>query len=115
VSFIKGITRLKIKGSICPVCSHSVVPPRTICPKCGIGKTEMNRATFSNTGTIESFTTSRMTPDGFDDALLLALVRLTEGPLLLCSGQDSFSDKIDIGSNVMIEKNKDGLLTFRPT
>lgn len=106
---------MRIKGSVCPICGHSVVPPRIICPKCGIGRNEMKQVTFSNTGTIESFTTSRMPPEGFDDALLLALVRLREGPVVLCSGQDNSSDQIDIGSNVMIEKNKDGLLTFRPT
>lgn len=106
---------MRIKGSVCPVCGHSVVPPRVICPKCGVGKTEMDQVTFSNTGTIESFTTSRMPPEGFDDTLLLALVRLREGPVVLCSGQGSFSDQIDIGSDVMIEKNKEGLLTFRPS
>ncbi len=106
---------MRIKGSICPACGHSVIPPRSICPKCGIGATRMNQAYFSNAGIIESFTTSRMPPDDFGDALLLALVRLNDGPLVLCSGLNDYSDQIDIGSNVIVEKNKEGLLIFRPT
>ncbi|MFO7837027.1 MAG: OB-fold domain-containing protein [Candidatus Thorarchaeota archaeon] len=75
----------------------------------------MNQASFSNIGTIESFTMSRMPPDGFGDALFLALVRLKEGPLVLCSASSDYSDHIEIGSKVRVEKNKEGLLTFRPT
>lgn len=74
----------------------------------------MNEAYFSNEGTIESFTTSRVPPDGFGDALLLALVRLNEGPLVLCSGQTNYSEEIDIGSNVTVERNEEGLLNFHP-
>lgn len=61
-----------------------------------------------NVGTVESFTLQQMPPEGFEPPLLLVLVRLDDGPTVLCSGDPSLFNTLSIGMRVSVTRGTDG-------
>jgi uncharacterized protein len=78
---LKG-QRYALVGEVCQNCTTKIFPPRDVCPHCGsVASTPF---TFSGLGEVFSFTTIYEAPSGFDDAApyTVALVKLTEGPMV---------------------------------
>lgn len=53
-------------------------------------------------GTVISYTTLQMPPEGFDIPLKMALVELEFGAMVLCLGEDDPNSEVKIGSKVML-------------
>lgn len=51
--FLRGIADRKIVGERCPECSNVYVPPRGVCPRCGVATAE--EVPIKPTGTITTF------------------------------------------------------------
>ena len=72
--------RYALEGEVCPHCGAKLFPPRDVCPHCGLeAKTTY---TFVGTGTVQSFTTVRQAPEGYESPYVVALIQLDEGPML---------------------------------
>jgi uncharacterized OB-fold protein len=84
------------------------VPLRTICPYCGPGAKSIELINISNQGVILSYTIHHMPPDGFETPLLLALVKLENDAVVLCTGNISDANKIQIDQSVYLDKDESG-------
>ncbi len=104
-----------IHGSYCKSCNHVVVPPREVCPYCGLAAGEMESVDLKPDGTIVSFTTLEMPPSGFAPPVLLALVELERGATVLSIGEEESAERIEIGSKVILYYGDDGLIRFVPS
>jgi uncharacterized OB-fold protein len=96
---LKG-QRFGLVGKICTHCEAKIFPPREICPNCGSEvKTDF---TFSGKGEIYSYTTIYEAPAGFDEnaPYTVALVKLTEGPLVTAQLTDLGNQDVEIGMPV---------------
>jgi uncharacterized OB-fold protein len=96
-----------LDGSSCP-CGWKVVPPREICPSC---RKPMRAASFAPAGELLTFTVLHVVPRGFDAPLALCLVRLDEGPTVLCRGNPE--GRLAIGMRVSVRHEKNRFL-FEP-
>lgn len=65
----------------CLRCAEHFLYPRSSCPRCGGREIELVPA--AGTGTVASFVVNHRAPAGFVPPYVLALVELTEGPLLM--------------------------------
>jgi uncharacterized OB-fold protein len=99
---------LRIRASKCSQCGKAVVPPRYICPYCGPSVTSIEMIDLSNQGIILSYTVHHMPPDGFESPLLLALVKLENDAVVLCTGDISDANKIQINQSVHLDKDESG-------
>lgn len=75
-----------IEASRCESCGKHVIPRRPLCPKCG-GATQS--ATVEGKGTILSWTTVHVTPEGVPSPRTVALVGLDCGAAVLCLVADN--------------------------
>ncbi len=91
-----------IEGAECE-CGKRVVPNRVTCPKCG---KNMATAKFNEKGSVLSHTALYAVPEGFEAPIKLAMIKLEEGPSLIC-GYEGDKD-LEIGDSVFI-KRKDAL------
>jgi hypothetical protein len=111
-------------GRKCSACSELYFPPREICLKCGCMKMVEHR--FSGKGKITTFTIirTRQSEDESSDVpcrnipYALAIVKLSEGPMLTAEiAETDFSD-IKIGRNVesmfrkLLEKGERGVIQY---
>lgn len=71
--------RYGLVGARCSECKELFYPPRDICPKCR--KETTGPVFFSGSGVIESFTTIRVPPAGFEEyaPYVVAVIKLDEG------------------------------------
>lgn len=99
---------MKIKASKCNKCGKSVVPPRPICPYCGPSGKSIELIDISNQGVVLSYTIHHIPPDGFEAPLLLALVKLKNDSVVLCTGNISDANKIQIDQSVYLDKDESG-------
>jgi uncharacterized protein len=92
--------RYNLVGTTCLQCGERSFPPREVCPKCGNATTE--KFAFSGKGEVYSFTTIYEAPAGFEEnaPLTVALVRLSEGPLVTAQLTDLGADQPEIGMPV---------------
>jgi uncharacterized OB-fold protein len=118
--FMKGIidwhtmSAQTIPSSKCRSCQRVIVPPRGTCPYCGLSAGVMEKLSLSPQGTILSFTTLHMPPDGFQAPLSMALVELEQGALILCLAIDQTKAAVSIGDSVSIELDAEGRFRYRP-
>lgn len=103
---------LKIKASKCSHCGRSVVPPRNICPYCGPSAKSIELIDIPNQGVILSYTIHHMPPDEFKAPLLLALVKLHNDAVVLCTGNISDASKIKIDQSVYLDEDESGKLNL---
>jgi uncharacterized OB-fold protein len=98
--------RYSLVGEICPHCQAKIFPPRDICPNCsGEAKTPY---TFSGKGEVFSYTTIYEPPDGYQGnaPYTVALVKLTEGPMITAQLTDVDNNKVSIGMPVEMVTRK---------
>lgn len=101
-----------IASSQCNDCRRVIVPPRGTCPYCGITAGPMKRLELLNLGTIQSYTTLELPPQGFQAPLSIALVELEHGALILCLARDSKSTT-RIGEQVEITVDSENRFLYR--
>jgi uncharacterized OB-fold protein len=98
--------RYSLVGEVCPHCEAKIFPPRDICPKCSAeAKTPY---TFSGKGEVFSYTTIYDPPEGYQEnaPYTVALVKLTEGPMLTAQLTDVDNNKVSIGMPVEMVTRK---------
>lgn len=98
--------RYSLVGEICPHCQAKIFPPRDICPNCsGEAKTPY---TFSGKGEVFSYTTLYEPPEGYQGnaPYTVALVKLTEGPMITAQLTDVDNNKVSIGMPVEMVTRK---------
>jgi len=98
--------RYSLVGEICPHCQAKIFPPRDICPNCsGEAKTPY---TFSGKGEVFSYTTIYEPPEGYQGyaPYTVALVKLTEGPMITAQLTDVDNNKVSIGMPVEMVTRK---------
>ena len=92
--------RYSLVGEVCPHCDAKIFPPRDVCPQCG--KEAKNEYAFSGRGEVFSYTTIYDAPAGYEDITpyTVALVKLTEGPMVTAQLTDLGSQPVEIGMPV---------------
>jgi len=102
---LKG-QRYGLVGEICPHCEAKIFPPRDICPACG--QDSKTAYTFSGKGEVYSYTTIYEPPAGYEEnaPYTVALVKLTEGPLVTAQLTDVGDQPIQIGMPVEMVTRK---------
>jgi len=95
-----------IAASRCPDCGWMVAPPARICPRHPV---EMTPTEVSGYGSVLSYTTLTVAPEGFKPPLHIAVVELQGGARIFCHGKETRALKI--GRRVAIEQ-VDGIFYF---
>lgn len=95
-----------IAGSRCPDCGWVVAPPARICPRHPV---EMAPVEISGYGSVLSYTTLTVVPEGFKPPLHIAVVELPGGARIFCHGRQT--RQLRIGRRVAIEQ-VDGIFYF---
>jgi uncharacterized OB-fold protein len=95
--------RYNLKGMQCGNCQGIYMPARSLCPKCrhaSVGK--LASYAFSGEGVIETFTTVRNPPAGFElqAPYVMAIVKLKEGPRVTAQIVDADPAKLAVGTKV---------------
>jgi len=92
--------RYGLVGEICPHCEAKIFPPRDVCPTCG-GEAKTAFA-FSGRGEVYSHTTIYQAPSGYDESTpyTVALVKLSEGPMVTAQLTDLGEQPVEIGMPV---------------
>ena len=110
--------RLSLIGEVCPHCGVKLFPPRDICPECGgPAKTAFR---FSGKGTVYSFSTVYGAPKGFGryTPYVVAIIKLSEGPLITAQLTDVDKEQVYIGMPVEMvtrkirEQGEEGLISY---
>ena len=95
-----------IAASRCPECGWVVSPPVRICPRHPVEMTPME---ISGYGSVLSYTTLMVAPEGFKPPLHIAVVELLGGARIFCHGKETHA--LRIGRRVAIEQ-VDGVFYF---
>jgi hypothetical protein len=101
----------------CPQ-GHGSLPPRRVCPECG--ESPLEEESLPATGTIETFTETRVATPQFEEDAPYVLAIAEFGPVRLTGqlrGRDT--DELEVGQRVSTdvvtrETTEDPLLLFRP-
>lgn len=98
--------RYQLVGEVCNSCDTKIFPPRDICPDCNEETKEVFQ--FSGEGEVYAFTTVQDAPAGFEEQTPynVALIRLTEGPLVIAQLTDLGGQSIKIGMPVEMVTRK---------
>ena len=83
-----------LKASKCH-CGKVSAPPKNRCPQCG---KIMDQTELVNRGTVLTFTTIQVAPEGFTPPLRVALVELEDGPKVFCN----FDKEVPIDAKVEV-------------
>lgn len=103
---------MKIQASRCTHCSRTIVPPRDVCPYCGKAAGKMIMQKIDGKGTVLSYTTLEMPPEGFNPPLTMALVQLNQGAVILCLAGDEENGELRIGARVIVDADSDDRFRF---
>ncbi|MEX2162465.1 MAG: Zn-ribbon domain-containing OB-fold protein [Anaerolineales bacterium] len=92
--------RYALVGEVCEQCNAKLFPPRDICPECGEEAKTLFQ--FSGKGEVYSYTTVYEAPEGYAEQApyTLAMVKLSEGPLVTAQLTDLGAQKPAIGMPV---------------
>lgn len=63
-------------------------------------------------GTVASFTTLQMPPEGFEPPLMMALVELEYGAVVLCLAKDNDLSTLEIGDSVILSLDSEERFLF---
>ena len=90
--------RYQMLGNECTTCGKVFFPARLICPKCR-RKGTLHEKLLGGKGEIYSYTTVRSPPEGFEHHVpyVLALVKLSEGPIIAALLADVDPNQVSIG------------------
>lgn len=72
----------------------------------------MEDVKLPNRGTVQSYTTLQMPPEGFQAPLSMALVELEHRAMILCLAGELTQSKIEIGTEVKISLDSEGRFCF---
>ena len=99
-------TRLSLEGARCAACGKLAFPARLVCPACRGRALEPYR--FSGRGEVYSFSTIYEPPSGFTAyaPYTVAMIRLSEGPLVMAQLTDVDPDAVFIGMPVEMVTRK---------
>jgi uncharacterized OB-fold protein len=95
--------RYRLLGSECKRCKEKFFPVRTVCPNCR-RRGQIEEVRFSGEGEIYSYTVIHVPSRGFEflKPYVMALVKLTEGPVLTSQIVDCDPEEVDIGQKVTL-------------
>ena len=110
--------RYQLVGEECPHCKGKIFPPRDICPTCD--KEAKVPYVFSGKGEVFSFSTLHQAPAGFERyaPYTVALVKLSEGPMVTAQLTDVDANDVKIGmpvemvTRVLREDGERGMLVY---
>ncbi len=110
--------RYQLVGEECPHCKGKIFPPRDICPTCD--KEAKVPYVFSGKGEVFSFSTLHQAPAGFERyaPYTVALVKLSEGPMVTAQLTDVDASDVKIGmpvemvTRVLREDGERGMLVY---
>lgn len=96
--------RYTLEGEVCPHCDAKIFPKRDVCPNCaGESKTPF---VFSGKGEVYSLTTEYDVPEGFEGPLVIAIIKLEEGPMVTAQITDDPEHVVTIGTPVEMVTRK---------
>ena len=110
--------RYSLVGEVCPDCNKKIFPPRDVCPYCAEAAGPAFQ--FSGKGEVYSYTTVHNAPEGYEGNLpyVVALIKLTEGPLITAQLTDLDPTEVKIGLPVemvtrkLVEQGEEGLIQY---
>jgi uncharacterized OB-fold protein len=81
--YSEALKQNKLLGLKCTQCGNIIVPPKIVCANCA--STELEVTELSGKGTIQTFTTVFVPPEGREAECpyVIALVELDEGPWIM--------------------------------
>ena len=117
--FWDGTREGELRLQECGLCAVTYFPPRHFCPNCG--STDIRVVSASGRGTLHSYVISHLPAPGFEPPYAIAVVKLAEGPTMMCNIVDSAQTPealvLDMPLEVVFEKVSDDITLpqFRPT
>lgn len=110
--------RYSLVGEVCPNCGVKLFPPRDVCLECEAPAKEL--FTFTGLGEVYSYTTIYDAPAGFERYVpyTVALVKLTEGPLVTAQLTDVAAEDVQMGMSVemvtrkLTEDGPEGMIVY---
>lgn len=98
--------RYRLEGEICDHCGSAIFPPRDICPECH--QPAKTPHVLSGKGEVYSFSTVYSAPEGFESytPYTVAIIKLTEGPMVTAQLTDVTPDQVEIGMPVEMVTRK---------
>jgi uncharacterized OB-fold protein len=107
-----------MEAAQCSGCQKVLFPGRIVCPECGSREFEMIRLTGK--GKLETFTITRVAPEGFTDQVPYAvgIVELDEGVRVMGQITDCDPEELKIGDRLatefrrIIEQGKTGIIQY---
>ncbi|TFG28384.1 hypothetical protein EU527_17355 [Candidatus Thorarchaeota archaeon] len=103
---------MKIEATSCNRCNRTIIPPRRICPYCGQTAGIMEQVVLDNNGTIISYTTLNISPEG-SSQIRLALVKLEKDAVVLCLADENKIEEIEIGLQVELTLDNETRFRYR--
>ena len=99
--------RYQLVGEQCPECGNKMFPPRDVCPECA-DNSPQPEFKFSGQGEVYSYTTVHNPPEGYEESApyTVALVKLSEGPLITAQLTDVNNEDVKIGMPVEMTTRK---------
>jgi uncharacterized OB-fold protein len=112
-------SRYNLYGVRCGTCEESYFPPRKICPSCRRAS-KLKGVKLDATGEIVTYTIIHSAPEGFEKQTpyIMAIVKLSEGPMLTTQIVDCENDEVEIGMSVkgvfrkISESGRDGPIYY---
>jgi len=97
-----NLKRNQLVGLRCKNCKILIFPPQMICTNCNYR--EFDIVELKGSGEVVTYTVIHVVPEGMEDLapIIVAMVRLEEGPMCVCRGVDMSLDEIEIGLKVKI-------------
>jgi hypothetical protein len=98
--------RYSLRAEVCHNCGKSIFPPRDVCPFCA--EERQSWTNLSGEGEVYSYTTMFNAPAGFGDyaPYTMALVKLSEGPMVTAQLTDVEPSEVFVGMPVEMVTRK---------
>jgi uncharacterized protein len=98
--------RYRLRAEVCNECGNTIFPPRDVCPYCAEQKQSWTN--LSGRGEVYSYTTMYSAPTTFEEytPYTMALVKLSEGPLITAQLTDVNTEEVSIGMPVEMVTRK---------
>jgi len=98
--------RYSLKAEVCNICGNTIFPPRDVCPHCAEQK--QSWINLRGRGEVYSYTTMYNAPSGFEEyaPYTMALVKLSEGPMVTAQLADVEGDAVFVGMPVEMVTRK---------
>ena len=98
---------MTLKIAVCEDCGEVIAPPRQLCPEC---RSEMTVFEASGLGTVSTYTTIHVVPEGFEAPIHVGLVKLDAGGQVLARADFD----LETGMRGNVEELEDGTHRMEP-